>query len=201
MEKHPVPVQLEKVTKIFRDPKSRSDVYAVRDAELQIESGELVTLLGPSGCGKTTMLRMVGGFELPTHGRIRIGGEDVTYLPPNARATATVCAPLRERSAASGPPGAPPERPVTAATSCPNASRSAIATEPTPPEAPVTRTSPAAGVSPCSSSAMIESIAVRPAVPSSMASRRLRPLGRLITQAAGTRMYWPKPPAVIMPRS
>ncbi|HPS68551.1 MAG TPA: ABC transporter ATP-binding protein [Holophaga sp.] len=90
MEKHPVPVQLEKVTKIFRDPKSRSDVYAVRDAELQIESGELVTLLGPSGCGKTTMLRMVGGFELPTHGRIRIGGEDVTYLPPNARATATV---------------------------------------------------------------------------------------------------------------
>ena len=36
------------------------------------------------------MLRMIGGFELPTKGRIRIGGEDVTYLPPNARATATV---------------------------------------------------------------------------------------------------------------
>ncbi len=90
MEKRSVPVQLEKVTKIFRDPKTKSDVYAVRDAQLEIESGELVTLLGPSGCGKTTMLRMIGGFELPTRGRIRIGGEDVTYLPPNARATATV---------------------------------------------------------------------------------------------------------------
>jgi len=90
MEKQSVPVHLEKVTKIFRDPKTKSDVYAVRDAELEIESGELVTLLGPSGCGKTTMLRMIGGFELPTHGRIRIGGEDVTFLPPNARATATV---------------------------------------------------------------------------------------------------------------
>ena len=90
MEKQSVPVHLEQVTKIFRDPKTKSDVYAVRDAELEIESGELVTLLGPSGCGKTTMLRMIGGFELPTRGRIRIGGEDVTYLPPNARATATV---------------------------------------------------------------------------------------------------------------
>jgi len=78
------------VSKTFRDPKSKSDVHAVRDAQLAIAGGELVTLLGPSGCGKTTMLRMIGGFELPTQGRIRIGGEDVTYLPPNARATATV---------------------------------------------------------------------------------------------------------------
>ena len=90
MEQQSVPVHLEKVTKIFRDPKTKSDVHAVCEAELEIEGGELITLLGPSGCGKTTMLRMIGGFELPTRGRIRIGGEDVTYLPPNARATATV---------------------------------------------------------------------------------------------------------------
>jgi iron(III) transport system ATP-binding protein len=90
MEKRSVPVTLEKVTKIFRDPKTHRDVHAVRDAQLEIGSGELVTLLGPSGCGKTTMLRMIGGFELPTRGTIRIGGEDVTFLPPNARATATV---------------------------------------------------------------------------------------------------------------
>jgi iron(III) transport system ATP-binding protein len=90
MEKTSVPVHVQQVTKIFRDPKTRSDVHAVRDADLEIEGGELVTLLGPSGCGKTTMLRMIGGFELPTRGSIRIGGEDVTYLPPNARATATV---------------------------------------------------------------------------------------------------------------
>ena len=90
MEKKSVPVSLEKVSKIFRDPKTKSDVHAVNQAQLEIGGGELVTLLGPSGCGKTTMLRMIGGFELPTSGLIRIGGEDVTFLPPNARATATV---------------------------------------------------------------------------------------------------------------
>ena len=90
MENKSVPVSLEQVSKTFRDSQSKSDVHAVRDAQLAIAGGELVTLLGPSGCGKTTMLRMIGGFELPTQGRIRIGGEDVTYLPPNARATATV---------------------------------------------------------------------------------------------------------------
>ncbi len=90
MEKKSVPVSLEQVSKTFRDAKTKSDVHAVRDAQLEIAGGELVTLLGPSGCGKTTMLRMIGGFELPTRGRICIGGEDVTFLPPNARATATV---------------------------------------------------------------------------------------------------------------
>ena len=90
MENKSVLASLEQVSKTFRDLKSKSDVHAVRDAQLAIAGGELVTLLGPSGCGKTTMLRMIGGFELPTQGRIRIGGEDVTYLPPNARATATV---------------------------------------------------------------------------------------------------------------
>ena len=90
MEKTSVPVSLERVTKTFRDPKTKSDVHAVKEVQLEITGGDLVTLLGPSGCGKTTMLRMIGGFELPTQGRIRIGGEDVTFLPPNARATATV---------------------------------------------------------------------------------------------------------------
>jgi iron(III) transport system ATP-binding protein len=85
-----VPVRLENVTKIFKDPKTKAQTVAVSGAELEVEPGELVTLLGPSGCGKTTTLRMVGGFELPTSGVIRIGGEDVTFLPPNARQTATV---------------------------------------------------------------------------------------------------------------
>lgn len=86
----PVPVRLESVSKTFRDPKSHAEVHAVREADFEVKPGELVTLLGPSGCGKTTTLRMVGGFELPTKGRIMIGGADVTYLPPNGRQTATV---------------------------------------------------------------------------------------------------------------
>lgn len=49
-----------------------------------------MTLLGPSGCGKTTTLRMIGGFETPTSGRIFIGSDDVTDIPPNRRDTAMV---------------------------------------------------------------------------------------------------------------
>ncbi|WP_197080998.1 ABC transporter ATP-binding protein [Gordoniibacillus kamchatkensis] len=52
---------------------------------LDIEPGEMVTLLGPSGCGKTTTLRMLAGFETPTSGAIYINGQDINHLPPNKR--------------------------------------------------------------------------------------------------------------------
>jgi len=90
MEKKSVAVTLEHVTKRFRDLKGGNEVIAVNDSNFVIQPGELVTLLGPSGCGKTTTLRMVGGFELPTEGKIFIGDEDVTMLPPNKRDTATM---------------------------------------------------------------------------------------------------------------
>ena len=65
-------------------------VTAVEGVNLKVEAGTLVCLLGPSGCGKTTTLRMIGGFEEPTAGRIFIGEDDVTILPPYARPTAMV---------------------------------------------------------------------------------------------------------------
>jgi putative spermidine/putrescine transport system ATP-binding protein len=65
-------------------------VRAVDGVDLAIEPGEFFTLLGPSGSGKTTCLRMIGGFTLPTAGTIRIGGQDVTGLPPYARPVNTV---------------------------------------------------------------------------------------------------------------
>ena len=83
-------VEIEGVTKIFRDPQSGRDVVGVDHVSTVIAPGELVTLLGPSGCGKTTTLRMIAGFELPTEGRILLGGEDITTLPPNHRDTAMV---------------------------------------------------------------------------------------------------------------
>src|SRR5262249_39216169 len=52
---------------------------------LDIAEGEFFSLLGPSGCGKTTTLRMIGGFELPTGGRIELRGRDVTNAPPDKR--------------------------------------------------------------------------------------------------------------------
>ena len=61
------------------------DVLAVDGVTLAIRRGEFFSLLGPSGCGKTTLLRMIGGFELPDAGTIRIDGADVTGVPPHKR--------------------------------------------------------------------------------------------------------------------
>ena len=58
---------------------------AVEDFDLSAHRGEFVSFLGPSGCGKTTTLRMIAGFEYPDAGAIRVGGKDVTGLPPNKR--------------------------------------------------------------------------------------------------------------------
>lgn len=65
--------------------KTYGDSEVVRDVSLSIHEGEFVSLLGPSGCGKTTILRMVAGLVEPSRGRILIGAEDVTRLPPNRR--------------------------------------------------------------------------------------------------------------------
>ncbi len=52
---------------------------------LDVDQGELVSLLGPSGCGKTTTLRSVAGFIQPDAGRVVVDGRDYTALPPNQR--------------------------------------------------------------------------------------------------------------------
>jgi spermidine/putrescine transport system ATP-binding protein len=77
-------IHLERVSKRF------ADVLAVDDLTLSIERGRFYALLGPSGCGKTTTLRMIGGFEDPTDGRVFLGGEDVTQRPPYRRDVNTV---------------------------------------------------------------------------------------------------------------
>lgn len=66
-------VQLRNISKVF------GDNVVIRDLNLDIEKGTMVTLLGPSGCGKTTVLRLVAGLEKPTSGQILIDGEDVTH--------------------------------------------------------------------------------------------------------------------------
>jgi spermidine/putrescine transport system ATP-binding protein len=66
------------------------DVVAVDNISLDIDRGQFFALLGPSGCGKTTTLRMIGGFEEPTEGRIELGGSDVAPLPPYKRDVNTV---------------------------------------------------------------------------------------------------------------
>jgi spermidine/putrescine transport system ATP-binding protein len=77
-------IRLVDLTKRF------DDVVAVDDLSLEIDRGKFFALLGPSGCGKTTTLRMIGGFEEPTSGRIELGGVDVGTLPPYRRDVNTV---------------------------------------------------------------------------------------------------------------
>jgi iron(III) transport system ATP-binding protein len=80
----PVGITLRRVSAAFRSPEGAA-VAAVRDVDLAVRPGELLTLLGPSGCGKTTTLRMIAGFQEPSGGEILIGERDVTRVPANRR--------------------------------------------------------------------------------------------------------------------
>jgi putative spermidine/putrescine transport system ATP-binding protein len=70
--------------------KTYKEIEAVKRLSLRIEEGEFFSLLGPSGCGKTTTLRMIAGFVRPSAGRIIIGGQDYTALPPERRSIGIV---------------------------------------------------------------------------------------------------------------
>jgi len=67
-----------------------NNTEVIKDINLQIKEGEFVTLLGPSGCGKTTILRMIGGFDSPTTGKILLDGKDISPLTPDKRPVNTV---------------------------------------------------------------------------------------------------------------
>ena len=65
-------IEIRNVSKQF------GNFHALRDVNLDIQSGELIALLGPSGCGKTTLLRIIAGLETPDRGSIHFSGEDTT---------------------------------------------------------------------------------------------------------------------------
>jgi iron(III) transport system ATP-binding protein len=77
-------VRFDRVAKKF------GEVTALKELDLSIEPGKLVTLLGPSGCGKTTTLRLIAGLEMATTGSIHIGGQDVTHLTATYRKVSMV---------------------------------------------------------------------------------------------------------------
>ena len=83
-------LELENISKHFPSRDGTGEVRAVDNVQINIEQGQFVTLLGPSGCGKTTTLRLIAGFEFPTHGRIVLDGEEINELPPNRRDMAMV---------------------------------------------------------------------------------------------------------------
>ncbi len=80
----PSVVELRDVSKSF------GDVRAVKDVSFTLPKGSVLTILGPSGCGKTTLLRMIAGFDSPTHGEIFIQGQPVSSVPPHQRSIGMV---------------------------------------------------------------------------------------------------------------
>ncbi|MCF0217832.1 MAG: ATP-binding cassette domain-containing protein [Malacoplasma sp.] len=78
-------IEIKNICKVYQD-----GFMAVKKINLNIKKGEFVTILGPSGCGKTTILKMIGGFELPTSGKILVNKIDIKDLPIQRRPTATV---------------------------------------------------------------------------------------------------------------
>lgn len=77
-------IRIENLSKDF------DGFVAVDDVNLVIKPGELFSFLGPSGCGKTTLLRMIAGFETPQRGKILIGEQDITNIPPYKRQVNTI---------------------------------------------------------------------------------------------------------------
>ena len=76
--------EIENVSKTFVSNDNEEEIFALKDINLTIETGEFISFVGPSGCGKTTLLRIIEGFENPTGGTIKDDGEIVTE-PSNER--------------------------------------------------------------------------------------------------------------------
>ncbi len=66
-------IELVNIVKKFKNPDApNQEIVAVKNVNLEVKEGEMVTFLGPSGCGKTTTLRIISGFETPTSGEVWI---------------------------------------------------------------------------------------------------------------------------------
>ena len=74
-----LPITIRKVTKTY------GKVFALDNVDLDVRSGEFLTLLGPSGSGKTTLLMVLAGFTRPDHGSVMFGDQEMVRTPPHKR--------------------------------------------------------------------------------------------------------------------
>jgi len=80
-----VDVRVDGVSKRYK--MAAEEVHALRESSWEVRKGEAVSIMGPSGCGKTTLLKLLGGVDRPTTGRILIEGQDVTAMSERALET------------------------------------------------------------------------------------------------------------------
>src|SRR5437868_13794997 len=79
-----LPISMRQVTKKY------GNVFALDHVDLDIRSGEFLTLLGPSGSGKTTLLTVLAGFTRPDHGSLKFGDAEMITTPPHKRGVGMV---------------------------------------------------------------------------------------------------------------
>lgn len=80
----------KKIIELKNLSKNFDDNQVLKGIDLNIYENEFLTLLGPSGCGKTTILRIIAGFEEPSHGQVMFNGEDIAKVPAYKREVNTV---------------------------------------------------------------------------------------------------------------
>lgn len=80
----------KKIIELKNLSKNFGDNQVLKGIDLNIYENEFLTLLGPSGCGKTTILRIIAGFEEPSHGQVMFNGEDIAKVPTYKREVNTV---------------------------------------------------------------------------------------------------------------
>ncbi|KXT29295.1 ABC transporter family protein [Candidatus Phytoplasma oryzae] len=78
-------ITLKNVSKFFLNKKNKQKNYAVKNINIKVKTGEMISLLGPSGCGKSTILYMIAGLTQVSEGKIFFENKDVTNLPPEKR--------------------------------------------------------------------------------------------------------------------
>ncbi|MFK8081147.1 MAG: ABC transporter ATP-binding protein [Granulosicoccus sp.] len=83
-EQTALPIQIKSLTKKY------GSLFALNSVDLDIKSGEFLTLLGPSGSGKTTLLMAIAGFNRPDSGSIKFGDEEIILKPPHKRGVGMV---------------------------------------------------------------------------------------------------------------
>src|SRR3989338_8650357 len=74
-------IQVNNVTKVFKERSHSMPVYALASVSIEIEEGAFTAVCGPSGSGKTTLLNLIGCLDRPTEGSISLDGEEIGSLP------------------------------------------------------------------------------------------------------------------------
>jgi len=71
-------ISVRDISKTYR--RGSEEIQVLQGLNLDVDKGDFVAFMGPSGSGKTTLLNLLGGLDVPTHGKIRVAGDEITNM-------------------------------------------------------------------------------------------------------------------------